>query len=278
MANRQGKSIDKTYLSIDNAEGRGFIHRDYIAHCLRWSFVVKDMMKKSAYKTARVLDVGCGKEAPLAKLLYSSKMFPAEYIGVDAGKIEPPSLGKYEEDAMFIDQVDFARDPGTDTLGFDRIVCFEVLEHIEPEHVVRMLKKIYGALVDGGVAYISTPCWNRTACAGNHVNEMTHEVLAAVIEACGFYVSGNWGTFASQSEIMPAMTQEHLDVMNDLRDYYDSNLLSCIFAPMYPEASRNSLWRLTKNDGKAAQYDELKACQEPWSSSEHWQDFAAALD
>ena len=41
MANARGKKVDTTYLSIDNAEERGFLHRDYIAHCLRWSHVVK---------------------------------------------------------------------------------------------------------------------------------------------------------------------------------------------------------------------------------------------
>ena len=35
MANARGKEIDNTHLSIDQAEARGFIHRDYIAHCLR---------------------------------------------------------------------------------------------------------------------------------------------------------------------------------------------------------------------------------------------------
>jgi len=37
MANARGKEIDNTHLSIDQAEARGFLHRDYIAHCLRWS-------------------------------------------------------------------------------------------------------------------------------------------------------------------------------------------------------------------------------------------------
>jgi len=29
-----------------------------------------------------------------------------------------------------------------------------------------------------------------------------------------------------------------------LREYYDSNVLSTIFAPMYPQGSRNNLWVL----------------------------------
>ena len=52
MANIRGKAMDNTHLSIDQAEKRGFIHRDYIAHCLRWSHVAKFMGEKSRYKTA----------------------------------------------------------------------------------------------------------------------------------------------------------------------------------------------------------------------------------
>ena len=76
MANERGKSIDKTYLSIDTAEDRGFIHRDYVSHCLRWTHVIKRLYERKTWQTARILDVGCGRELPMAKLLYSSKLIP----------------------------------------------------------------------------------------------------------------------------------------------------------------------------------------------------------
>ncbi len=98
MANIRGKAMDNTHLSIDQAEKRGFIHRDYIAHCLRWSHVVKFMGEKSRYKTADLLDIGCGKDLPLLRLLYSSKMIPdtGSYTGVDINKLEAPfNLGRY---------------------------------------------------------------------------------------------------------------------------------------------------------------------------------------
>ena len=62
MANARGKEIDNTHLSIDQAEERGFIHRDYIAHCLRWTHVAKYLHLKSRYKKASILDIGCGKD------------------------------------------------------------------------------------------------------------------------------------------------------------------------------------------------------------------------
>ena len=83
-----GRTIDKTHLSIDQAEDRGFLHRDYIAHCLRWSHIVKHLQQKKRYKKARILDIGCGKEMPLIKTLYTMKMTPKEYIAIDINKIK----------------------------------------------------------------------------------------------------------------------------------------------------------------------------------------------
>jgi hypothetical protein len=74
MANERGKHIDNTHLSIDQAEARGFIHRDYIAHCLRWTHVAKWMGKPDNRKNCKLLDIGCGKDVPLARMLFTSRM------------------------------------------------------------------------------------------------------------------------------------------------------------------------------------------------------------
>ena len=90
----EARLLDKTFLSLDLAEERRLVHRDYIAHCFRWSHVVKFLNQKHRYKDAVVLDVGCGKEMPLAKLLYVNKMTPTYYVGVDANKFEIPEMLK----------------------------------------------------------------------------------------------------------------------------------------------------------------------------------------
>ena len=74
--NKYGRSIDKTFLSIDKAEERGLIHRDYIAHCLRWSHVADFIRKKKRWLTSNVVDIGPGKELPLAKTLYVNRTPP----------------------------------------------------------------------------------------------------------------------------------------------------------------------------------------------------------
>ena len=65
MSQNPDRQYDKTHLSIDLAEERGFIHRDYIAHCFRWSHVTKYLMAQAKYKRVLIMDVGCGKDFTL---------------------------------------------------------------------------------------------------------------------------------------------------------------------------------------------------------------------
>lgn len=273
MSNKSGKHIDKTCLSIDNAEDRGFIHRDYIAHCLRWSHFIKCISKGQAYKTARVLDIGCGREAPLAKTLYSSKMFPSLYVGIDIGNINQPNLGKYVDNATFITRSDIVTE-GLHHHKFNFIVCFEVLEHVEPDHCIKILKKIYQLLTDDGMAFISTPCWDVTHTAGNHVNEMRYEVLGALLERHGFSIHEAFGTFASIKDYQHKINaNRHLKTIFDaLRNYYDTNFLACIFAPLFPNMSRNCLWKVVKKRPDYIDCFDLGRCEQPWSSSEKWEE------
>ena len=279
MANKQGKSIDKTYLSLDKAEERGLIHRDYIAHCLRWSHVTMYLRQKNRWKSANILDIGPGKELPLAKTLYVNRTPPKSYTAVDVSKLEMPAMfdkASWKPTKLY---------PSTDVCDLSAseldnapniITCFEVLEHVEPEHSLRMLKKMYN-LLDGGdpnaVVFISTPNWDpHVGAAGNHVNEMRHTALGVAIEKIGFNIEARYGTFASQRDIKPFMTEEELDIMNRLKEYYDSNYIATLFAPLFPEQSRNCIWRLSRQEQKRKYPEYMSEVDEPWTSSEHWKD------
>ena len=282
MANKRGQAIDKTHLSIDLAEERGIIHRDYLAHCLRWSHVAKYLQKSGRYSNSTILDIGCGKELPLAKLLYSNKLIPKRYIGVDVNKLdgwdEKFNFGKMEH-VMFIHgktdvcDLDVPDQP-------DVITCFEVLEHVEPKHAIKIIDTIKAMLTNDGAAFVSTPCFNGKA-ASNHVNEMRFNALKNVFVDRGLYIENVYGTFASQREIEPAMMDNDPDFYEAytlLKDYFCSNVLSNIFAPIYPRQSRNALWVLRKEEPDSCQpfdindktpWDKIRT---PWSSSEHWKD------
>jgi len=294
MANARGKTIDKTYLSIDNSEDRGFIHRDYIAHCLRWTHVIKRLYERKTWQTARILDIGCGRELPMAKLLYSSKLIPASYIGVDVGPVEDSEYQKLKGDMAvrttifenhnFLDlkEIDVWDNASNEAVGGSLpnspniVTCFEVLEHVEPKMMMDMLEHMKTLTAPDCRYFISTPCWNRTDCAANHVNEMLYESLGAAFERHGFVVEAVHGTFASIRDYEGLLNPEQKKLFDNLRAYYDSNFLSCIFAPLFPAQSRNCLWELRKATAKdvVLKYPKVEFLPEPWSSSANWKDMS----
>lgn len=275
MANARGKHIDNTHLSIDQAEERGFIHRDYIAHCLRWTHVAKWMGKPDHRKDCKLLDIGCGKDVPLAKMLMTSRMASdgLTYIGIDYNKLEMP---KAFENTKFkptlIGNVAFP-DVQLPIEKFDVITSFEVLEHVEPVHAFKMLQGMYDRLADDGVVFVSTPVYDeKVGAADNHVNEMSYETMQAMIAHAGFEIDDHFGTFASIKDYKEVLEKEDIDgVFNRLRAYYDSNYLATIFAPLYPRHSRNVLWRLKKSTSKDMFLPKFKELPQPLSSSNEWQ-------
>lgn len=282
-------TVDKTHLSIDTAEKRGFLHRDYIAHCHRWSYVAKVLMKGGLYKKTTLLDIGCGVDLPLARTLFTNRMPVKQYIGLDANKdakFVDFNFGKQPTatyaDALFPEEVEL--DGDNIAIGMDEydrpnvITCFEVLEHVPAEHAVRMLRAMRMLLAPGGFAIISTPCYDaKTGAAANHMNEMTRDALGSIIESCDFQIDGNWGTFASQKDYKPHMSFELKKIFAQLSAYYDSNLVATTFAPLFPEYSRNNLWHISaKTPEYEHRFPSLDEVAQPWASGDDWQELAWA--
>jgi len=287
------REFDNTHLSLDQAEARGFIHRDYLAHCLRWSHVAKKAAK--GYKTNRWLEIGCGKDLPLARLLYTSKLAPTEgyYLGVDLNKLEqhkvfenstwkPMLLGgvdalkalKIEKDELVIDH-ESTNIQVNDLMTYlcsplpTHIVSFEVLEHVNPAYCRKMLEFILELCKAGGsTAFISTPCYDaHVGAADNHLNEMTYEALGGLLEDLGFAINGHWGTFASQRDYKPFMTPSEQMVFDKLSEYYDSNLLAIMLAPLHPSRARNCLWELSAaKPDYTRKFVPLAEAAQPWSN------------
>lgn len=277
MANSTGKKIDTTCLSIvGHTASRGYIHRDYLAHCLRYSHVARYMNEGRKHQTAHVLDVGCGREAPLARLLYSMKMThtTGSYTGVDYGNVKWPDTipqGKNKFNGQFIGKVDFAED-AVGRKKFDVIVSLEVLEHVEAYHAWRMMRRMRSLMKRDSRCFLSTPCYDqKTGAAGNHVNEMSHRGFKALIHAAGLEVESVWGTFASQKDYKKLMTPGQQEVFEALRPYYDSSTLSCFMAPMFPEQARNCIWRLKPGTVLTLAPSDLKELADPsHGSSKDW--------
>lgn len=310
MANVRGKSIDNTHLSIDTAENRILIHRDYVSHCIRWSHVCKFLLQKHQYKQARVLDIGCGVDIPMARMMLSNRIAPLEYVGVDYNhsrkfklemfentRFQPVVFGSVDfadESHVWFDEakdgqtcVNIKGDNAEDYYAIPNVVtCFEVVEHIEPEHVVRLLKRVKYMLDKATewsgftpVFFMSTPNWNVTDTADNHVNEMKNEALGWLLEELGFSIVDQFGTFASKRDYAHLLAnrygQDVHRVFTRLNDYFDSNLASILFAPLFPREARNCFWQLSvAKPGYERKYTDISTVPTPWTSSENWKDLA----
>ena len=99
-------NFDNTHLSIDSAYERGLIHKDYLAHCLRWSFLATRFLHRTdpvwalkcggdpkyhRFYHARILDFGCGIDMPLFKILCTNKKTKLpRYMAVDINELAVP--------------------------------------------------------------------------------------------------------------------------------------------------------------------------------------------
>jgi hypothetical protein len=225
-----------------------------------------------------------------------------EYLGIDYNPYHkfdtsPFHTGKFPMNAF--GSVDFASDRvwfdkdvgGRDLINIrgdnkedyfhlpNVLVSFEVVEHIEPAHVRAFLLKASHILRMNkfGIFFLSTPNWDVVHLADNHVNEMKHEALGWTIEECGFAIEARHGTFASQRDYKHLLFQDYNGasvIYDKLHDYYESNYLATIFAPLYPAEARNCLWTLVpvyegyQRKFPTLHYDEKK----PWTSSANWRD------
>lgn len=240
---------NKTQLTPQNEFERHIYHRDQFAHYFRWSHVLKN-----AKIGQTVLDFGCG-SGEMLELFYRNKYRPALYVGLD---VRDSQIEKNIEKFGNLDFADFrAADlcqPGLDLgTSFDVITCFEVLEHIGHANADNFLRNMWNHCNDSTVIYISTPNYDpKVGAAKNHIldgeiGEWDHFELQDKLSEY-FTVEKKFGTFASMRDYKPFMNEWQTEMFNTLSAYYDTNLLSNLMAPMFPEQSRNTLWVLKAKD------------------------------
>ena len=313
MANARGKEIDTTDLDIDAGEERIIQHRDLSAHVWRWTHVAKRLGTGGRYKTSNVLDIGCGCDLPLARMLYSNRFIPNDYCGVDYNPskkfktamfekgrfplyaygsidfasdkvlIRPPEMGEVIDSlCLYVDGDNFEAEHILPNV----LVSFENLEHVEAGHTRRMLEKMLNVMKatkqvrgEEPVAFISTPCYDaKVGAAANHSSEATRDALGAVMEDLGFGILENYGTFASIKDYRDNLLKERPELTrlyHELHAYYDVNALANFFAPIVPQWSRNNLWVVgIQKEGYTRKFPPLKDVPGPWTSSVRWQELA----
>lgn len=255
MARDVDNQIDMTFLSLKLATKRGFLHRDFVAHCLRWTHVLRHLKPT---KPTRILELGCGVEAPLAKTLYSSRHTMHQYLGVDYGPIKPEIEFNGHFQPQFLERQDIStldRDVIEKALGGppQLIVSFEVAEHMEPDRWATSIMRMVQFADPEATFLLSTPVYDEgVGPADNHINEWKYESFLYTMYACGLDFVNNWGTFASQKDYKKFVMERYgfsgQEIFNTFSEYFDSNMLACVMAPLFPRESRNVLWEFEVAD------------------------------
>jgi len=239
---------NKTQLTPQIEFERHIYHRDQFAHYFRWSHVLKN-----AEIGMKILDFGCG-SGEMLELFYRNKFRPAKYVGLDIRQ------ATIDEAAYKFEKLDFAEFKQADLcqegldLGctFDVITCFEVMEHIGHKNADVFLSNIKRHCNENTTVYLSTPNYDpQVGAANNHllgpdkeVGEWDHFELQEKLQQY-FNIEHKYGTFASIKDYKNDLTGWKKEAFEELRKYYDSNLLSNLMAPMIPaEHARNCLWVL----------------------------------
>ena len=238
-----------TQLTPQDAFERHIYHRDQFAHYLRWSHVLKN-----AKIGQTILDFGCG-SGEILELFYRNKYRPKKYLGLEIREKQ------VEENNKKFGKLDFAEFKHVDLcqpeldLGqtFDIITCFEVMEHIGHKNADVFLDNIAYHCDENTTVYLSTPNYDpQVGAAENHmlgkdgteVGEWDHFELQNKLSEF-FTIEKKYGTFASIKDYKEDLTGWRKEAFEELRKYYDTNLLSNMMAPMIPaEHARNCLWVL----------------------------------
>lgn len=250
------KNYNTTDLSPDRSFERHVFHRDQFAHYLRWTHILKE-----AKIGEKICDFGCG-SGNLLEVLYRNKFKQAEYLGLDIRertvaqaneKFAQVDWAKFEVADLVKNAYDYSK------IKADKVCSFEVMEHVGKQNADSYLLNLKECGNEKALYYISTPNHDaHVGAAGNHtydsgdgrgvaVQEFTHEELTVLFEK-HFDIVRKFGTFASIRDYKPLMNEWQTEMFNHLKEYYDSNLLSNLMAPLFPEHSRNTLWVLKRKD------------------------------
>ena len=248
------KKYNTTDLDPQNSFERHVFHRDQFAHYLRWTHILKESKIGES-----IVDFGSGKGA-LLEVLYRNKFKQRSYIGLD---IREKTIEKANEKYANVDWAQFYTcdliHPVVDLAGLqaDKVCSFEVLEHVGKQNGDVFCQNFLACGNQNATYYISTPNYDeKVGAAGNHTydsgdgrgTDVQEFSYAELEELFGKYftIQKTYGTFASQRDYKPLMNEWQTQMFNALQDYYDSNLVANIMAPLFPSKSRNTLWILKR--------------------------------
>jgi 2-polyprenyl-3-methyl-5-hydroxy-6-metoxy-1,4-benzoquinol methylase len=239
-----------TQLNPDKIFEKHIYHRDYFAHYFRWTHVLKELKRD-----LNILDFGSG-SGNLLEVIYRNRFKAKKYLGLEYrekiveennNKYKDLNWAEFKQSDLTISNINFGND-------WDLICSFEVIEHIGKNNVNIFLTNLKNHCNENTIILLSTPCYDKNVgAADNHIingeiGELTFDEMKFFLINNGFKIIKNWGTFASIKDYESYMNDWQQQFYNFAKEYFDVNLLSNLMAPMFPEHSRNVLWKCKIKD------------------------------
>jgi len=232
-------------------------HRDMFAHYLRRNFLLKE-----AKIWEVICDFGCGNWNAF-EVLYRNRYKPKNYVWLD---IRQSAINKANDKfdldyASFIceDLVTLENWTNIDEIKADKVISFEVLEHVWKKNAKKFLENMMRCWNDDAIYFINTPNYDESVWAAwNHtypdykwwdpvIQEFEHYELEKLIKEVWFNIKDKIWTFASQKDYKKDLDWRRLEMFNWLVTKFDSNIVSVVMWPFIDASkARNTLWILTK--------------------------------
>jgi 2-polyprenyl-3-methyl-5-hydroxy-6-metoxy-1,4-benzoquinol methylase len=167
---------------------------DALVSLARYSFVTRTINKKES----KVLDFGCGTG-------YGTKVLREHFKEVDAfDVVDEKDLGISEQRGIITD-FNKLKDG-----HYDIVTCFEVIEHLDAETQIDLMKRLHKHLNTNGTLFISTvrkmdppPTKNRQ---DEHIKELTYHEL---LEQCNNHFH-NVYTFGQIDQVISTFYPENM--------------------------------------------------------------------
>ena len=235
------KEFNLTELDAFQSADRQIIHRDYMAHIHRWTHVVKRVKRGT-----RLLDFGAGAKNGQLEALYRNRKKLNKYLGLDLRKTHKEEL--FERipwaEHKVENLVDMENFYGND---WDYITSFEVIEHVNKKNVHKYLQNMAKHANPNTIIFLSTPNYDpKVGAADNHtydgqVQEWDYYELNDIMSQY-FDIVEVYGTFASQRDYLPTLSDCEREIYDRLHKYYDSSTLANLMAPILdPALARNAM-------------------------------------
>ena len=137
-----------------------------------------------------ILDIGCGYG-------YGLQYFQQEkYTGIDYSyQTIEKAKQLYPKAFFFAMEVPPIKLPNE---SFDNVLCLELIEHIDQEYALDLVKDMYRVLKIGGTLFLTTPnVKNRNVMPASHNIEYTTDQIKNILTSAGFTIEHQGGLWIS---------------------------------------------------------------------------------